>query len=336
MSIRPLCTTSPRNGGDGMKRTTQLLSIVLIIALFACFNLGIYTLVTRRCGGLLEGDQRADAIAVDDYVPFEDAAALAKLDRPASLSLEGELPVLDGAAALLPVYAAFANAVYPEGSCPFDGEDYAPGSAMQFRNTLRAYKAIVDGDADIVFCAAPSEAQLAYAKEQGVELTFTPIGREAFVFLVNEHNPVESLTVEQIRGIYRGEYHNWKELGGADRLIDPLERIEGSGSQSALVSFLGGEPTGKHPLSFLGASIGFSFRYYTIGILQNTDVKLLAVNGVYPDEDNIRSGAYPITVEFYAVTRANDDNPNTKAMLNWILSEEGQQLIEQSGYVGIG
>ncbi len=319
-----------------MKLVKQLLSVALILALFACFNLSIYTLVTARCGGLLEEDRRADAIEVEAYVPFDDEAALARLDRPASLSLDGELPVLDGAAALLPVYAAFANAVYPEGSCTFDGNTYTADSAMQFRNTLRAYEAIVDGDADIVFCAAPSEEQLAYAKEQGVELTFTPIGREAFVFLVNEHNPVGSLTVEQIRGIYQGAYHNWNEVGGADRLIDPLERIEGSGSQSALVSFLGGEPTGKHPLSFLGASIGFSFRYYTVGILQNSGVKLLSVNDVYPDENNIRNGAYPITVEFYAVTRTDNDNPNIQAMLDWMLSDEGQQLIEQSGYVGIG
>ena len=72
-----------------------------------------------------------------------------------------------------------------------------------------------------------------------------------------------------------------------------------------------------------------------LGILQNSGVKLLAVNGVEPTEDNIRSGAYPITVQFYAVTRANDPNPHTAAMLEWILSDEGQVLIEQSGYVGI-
>ena len=319
-----------------MKLTKQLLSVLLIVALFACFNLGIYTTVTSRCGGLLEGNSRADAIEVSEYVPFDETARLARLEMSASLTLNGDLPVLDGAAALLPVYAAFANAVYPEGSCEFDGEGYTADSAMQFRNTLKAYEAVVNGDADIVFCAAPSKAQLAYAEEQGVELTLTPIGREAFVFLVNEHNPVESLTAEQIRGIYHGEYHNWRELGGADRLIDPLTRIEGSGSQSALVAFLGDEPSGKHPLSFAGASIGFSFRYYTLGILQNSGVKLLSVNGVAPTEENIRNGSYPITVEFYAVTRKGDDDPHTAAMLDWILSEEGQYLIEQSGYVGIG
>ncbi len=318
-----------------MKLTKQLLSVLLIVALFACFNLGVYATVTSRCGGLLDGNRRADAIEVSDYVPFDETARIARLEGAASLTLSGDLPVLDGAAALLPVYAAFANAVYPEGSCGFDGENYTADSAMQFRNTLKAYKAVVDGDADIVFCAAPSQAQLDYAKEQGVALTLTPIGREAFVFLVNENNPVSSLTAEQIRGIYRGEYHNWRELGGANRLIDPLTRIEGSGSQSALTAFLGGEPTGKHPLSFTGASIGFSFRYYTLGILQNSGVKLLSVNGVAPTEENIRNGSYPITVEFYAVTRKGDDDPQTAAMLDWILSEEGQRLIEQSGYVGI-
>ncbi len=316
-----------------MKLFKQISAIFLAILVFASFNFSMYMLLTRRLSNNFSDATRAQMVDVGSYIPFVEGSDLPRIDS--SLKLTDNLPVLDGAAALLPVYAAFANAVYPEGSCTFDGESYSADSAMQFRNTLKAYKAVVDGDADIVFCAAPSAAQLDYAAQNGVELTLTPIGREAFVFLVNENNPVSSLSTEQIRGIYRGEYHNWRELGGADRLIDPLERIEGSGSQSALVSFLGSEPTGKHPLSFMGASIGFSFRYYTLGILQNSGVKLLSVNGVAPTEDNIRSGTYPITVQFYAVTRKGDADPQTAAMLDWILSEEGQQLIEQSGYVGI-
>lgn len=316
-----------------MKRTLQILSLVLIVAVFATFNGGIYVLVTSRCGGLT--DRHADAIMPADYVPFDPQAPLARLNGTASLSLTENLPVLDGAAALLPVYAAFAEAVYPSDSCTFDGDDYTADSAMQFRNTLRAYTAVVDGDADIVFCAAPSQAQQDYAAEQGVELKLTPIGKEAFVFLVNKKNPVDSLTTDEIRGIFLGEYTNWSEFGGPYRPINPLERIEGSGSQTTLEAFLGQEPAPRRPFAFLGGSIGFSFRYYTTDIIQNSGVKLLSVNGVYPSEDNIRSGAYPITVQFYAVTRADNDNPHVDAMLDWILSDEGQQLIEQTGYVGL-
>ena len=59
------------------------------------------------------------------------------------------------------------------------------------------------------------------------------------------------------------------------------------------------------------------------------------VGGVYPDADNIRNGTYPITANFYVVYRKDNDNPNVKKLADWLLSEEGQRLIEACGYVGL-
>ena len=83
-------------------------------------------------------------------------------------------------------------------------------------------------------------------------------------------------------------------------------------------------------------SIGFSFRYYMEGIIKNPDVKLLSVDGVAPTVENIQSGAYPITASLYAVTWKGNNNRNVERLLNWILSEEGQALVEKTGYVPIG
>ena len=205
---------------------------------------------------------------------------------------------------------------------------------MQYKNTVRGYKAIVDGDTDILFCAAPSEAQRQYAKEQGVELVYVPVGLEGFVFFVNENNPVDSLTVEQIRDIYGGEITTWKEVGGANRVINPVTRLAGSGSQSAMDAFMKGrEIAPKSIFSVTGASIGFSFRYYMDGIVGNESVKMLALNGVAPSAENIRNGTYPIIAQFYAIYRADHDNPHIPVLIDWILSDEGQTLIEESGYV---
>ena len=66
----------------------------------------------------------------------------------------------------------------------------------------------------IVFCAMPSAEQLEYAEEQGVELALVPIGREAFVFIVNKNNPVDNLTSKQVRDIYSGKIKKWSEVGG--------------------------------------------------------------------------------------------------------------------------
>lgn len=96
------------------------------------------------------------------------------------------------------------------------GENFATDSAMQYKNTVRGYQAIVDGTTDILFCAAPSSEQKQYAVDHGVELIYVPIGLEGFVFFVNEKNPVSDLTVDQIREIYACAYTNWSEVGGAD------------------------------------------------------------------------------------------------------------------------
>jgi phosphate transport system substrate-binding protein len=207
---------------------------------------------------------------------------------------------------------------------------------MQYKNTVRGYKAIVDGDTDILFCAAPSAEQKQYAEEQGVELVYVPVGLEAFVFFVNENNPIDSLTVEEIRSIYAGEVRNWSEVGGANRVINPVTRLAGSGSQSAMDSFMGDRKIApKSPLAIFGASIGFSFRYYMDGIVGNESVKMIALNGVYPSAENIQNGAYPIIAKFYAIYRADNKNPNIPVLIDWILSNEGQSLIEQSGYIAI-
>ncbi len=328
-----------------MKRLLwQLPILAVVLAAFLLFNGSVYALFTGRLSNNFSDATRAQQINVRQYLPHRAESDLARVD--ATLTLTGELPVLDGAAALLPVYAAIVDTLYPEGSVTFlggdfsddnyHGENFAPDSKMQYKNTVRGYKAIVDGDTDILFCAAPSKEQKEYAEEAGVELVFVPVGLEAFVFFVNADNPLEGLTVAQIRDIYGGAVRNWKEVGGADRRINPVTRLSGSGSQSAMDAFMGNRPYGtKSLLAVTGASLGFSFRYYLDGLVGEDSVKMLSLNGVYPSEENIKNRQYPIITEFYAIYRADNENPNIPTLIDWLLSEEGQTLIEQSGYVGI-
>lgn len=327
-----------------MRAAKQISLILAVILLFGALNGCVYMLFTRRLANNFSSTSQAKMINVGAYLPHEDGSDLAEVDT--AFSLTENLPVLDGAAALVPVYASVIHNVYPKGSVTyiggsfsddnFYGENFAPDSKMQYRNTVRGYKAVVDGTADILFCAAPSEEQKQYAANNGVELVYVPIGLEAFVFFVNENNPVDNLTAQQIRDIYAGKYDNWSSLGGKDRVINPITRLEGSGSQSAMDSFMGDTEYGrKSALAITGGSIGFSFRYYLDGIVGNKDVKMLSLNGVYPSKENIKNGTYPVVAQFYAIYRADNQNENVKKLIEWILSEEGQYLIEQCGYVAI-
>lgn len=310
----------------------QIFIIAVLVLTFVIFDIGIYNVFTKRCINDYSEGLKAKSVELDEYLPFDESSKIVKINS--EFKLTEDLPVIDGAAALYPVFSAFVNAVYPESSCSFDGENFTPESALQYTNTRGAYKAVADGTADIVICASPSEEQLAYAKEKGVELEFVPIGCEAFVFIVNKENSVDNLTAEQVRGIYSGKYKNWSEIGGENTLIAPLQRNEGSGSQTAMLSFMNGEKI-KVRNNVFGKAIGFSFRYYVEGIVVDGNIKMLSLNGVYPNAENIRNKTYPVVSEFYAVYRKNNDNENIKPLIDWMLSEEGQKIVEESGYVSI-
>ena len=312
----------------------QFLIIGVIIIMFVLFDIGIYQTFTRRCISDYSEGMQAKSVELDEYLPFREESKIIKMRS--ELQLSGDLPVIDGAAALYPVFSAFVNAVYPEESSVFDGENFSQDSCLQMNNTRGAYQAVVDGTSDIIVCAEPSKEQLAYAEEKGVELEMVPIGSEAFVFVVNTKNPVENLTVEQVKGIYTGKYTNWSQLGGDDKRIGALQRNEGSGSQTAMLHFMEGEEMKTDYDSFLGSAIGYSFRFYVESVVADGGVKLLSLNGFYPDKENIKNGSYPIVDHFYAIYRKDNKNKNIPVLIDWMLSEEGQKIIEETGYVRIG
>ena len=280
-----------------------------------------------------------------EYLPFVEETKIVKLNYEASLKLTENLPRLDGAAAVFPVYSAFVNATYPNTTKLNDG-------VFEYNNTVRGYSLLAQKETDIFFGGYPSEEQIDFARENNTEFEYTEIAKEAFVFFVHKDNPIESLTTEEIKKIYSGEITNWKDVGGRDEEIVAFQRNEGSGSQSMLLRFMDGSPIMKAPTEQVNDlmsgiidqvsdyknktnSIGFSFRYYMEGIIKNPNVKILKIDGIEPNIENIREEKYPITGALYAVTYKDNNNENVQKLLDWILSSEGQEIIEKTGYAGI-
>ncbi len=278
------------------------------------------------------------------YMPFTNSDKLSRLEEKSSLrfSKEDELPVVDGATALFPVYCSFVEAVYPS-DCEIE-------KCVGFNKTTGAYKNLIEEKADIIFVAQPSKEQIEAAKEAGIEFNMYPIGYEAFVFLVNQKNPVDGLSLAQIKDIYTGKITNWKDVGGKNQLIRPFQRDTNSGSQTAFLSVMGKDadllPPETHQVSGMDGlidvvsdyqnhsnAIGYSFRYYVESMDKNINIKILKLNGIEPNRENIRNRTYPITDNFYAITLKGKESANTKKFINWILSEQGQTLIEKVGYV---
>lgn len=310
----------------------QLLLITGISAFFISFNLIIFSLFTKPCLPAKElSPSEPKTISVEKYLPFDENSDIVRIDS--SLEITENIPVLDGSEALYPIYSAVAYSIYPENSVSFSDGEFSEESSVQMKNTIRGFTAVVDGDTDIFLTAHPSESQMAYAKEKGVELELVPIGKEAFVFIVNKENIVSDLSVDEIRKIYSGEITNWSAVGGEFLPINPTKRLENSGSQSTMKAFMKGTEMKSNPLGFLGRSIGFSFRFYVSDVAENGGIKILSVNGVYPDKENISNKSYPVVADFYAVYRKDNENENVKKVIDFLLSDEGKKIIEETGYV---
>lgn len=295
------------------------------------------------------------------YHPFEEGTKAVTLPEESTLQLtfeEASTLRIDGATALYPVYASFARNAFAPGTEYYTwGEDDA--RTLDCNGTTMAYWNLIKGYADVIFCAAPSQKQLEEAAAAGVELHLTPIGREAFVFFVNATNPVTGLTVDEIQRIYTGEITNWKDVGGKNQKIRAYQRAEGSGSQTALQSLMKGLPLmeaeTENVIADMGGiieqvaayrnyagALGFTFRFYSNEMVGNNQIRLLALNGVTPTKETIRDGSYPISSYFYAVTASpigqpapEETNPVLQAFLDWCLSEQGQWIVEEVGYVGL-
>ena len=283
-------------------------------------------------------------IDIHEYLPFDEASKIVKTDSK-TLKLTENLPRIDGAAALFPVYSAFVNAVYPNTTKLHDG-------IFEYNNTPDGYRLLAEKETDIFIGVYPSDEQKAYAEENQTTFEYTPIGTEAFVFFVHKDNPITNLTTGQIKDIYSGKITNWKDVGGKNEKIAAFQRNEGSGSQSMLKRFMGDTPIMDAPTEMVNDfmagiiekvadyksktnSIGFSFRYYVEGIIKNPDIKMISIDGAAPTSENIRNGSYPILTPIYAVTYKENQNGNVDKLLEWILSDEGQYIINESGYVGI-
>ncbi|ARD48280.1 substrate-binding domain-containing protein [Sporosarcina sp. P33] len=281
------------------------------------------------------------------YEPFafDRESKLVSLKEEATVQFENHLPRIDGATALYPLYAAFVQAVYPE-------KEYNPYDSEVMANTTPvAYDNLFNGKVDMILAAGPSDAQLKVAKEKGLELKLTPVGREAFVFFVNQKNPINGLELKQIQGIYAGNITNWDEVGGINEPIRAFQRPADSGSQTALERLMGDIPIMDAPKENVSEgmggiisevskyrnyknAIGYTFRYYSTEMVGNEEIKLLAIDGVKPTKETIRSDEYPIASEFYIVT-AGTKNPNVGKFIEWMVSAQGQELVEKVGYVPI-
>ena len=220
-------------------------------------------------------------------------------------------------------------------------------------STTDNYKAIVDGTFDILLAYEPSEEAKQYIQDSGNELEMTPIGVDALVFICAKDNPVQSLTLDQIKSIYTGKTTDWSAVGGKRGEIAAYQRNPDSGSQTLFDKLLGlgndlvEPPEGRQVGTMMGLleaiadyedsenALGYTVYYYLTNMESEklNRAKILAVGGVAPTNETIGNGTYPLTNDFYVVIRKSaKENSPERVLYNWICSAQGAKLVQQENY----
>lgn len=197
-----------------------------------------------------------------------------------------------------------------------------------------------------IFAAQHGAADLGASSRELVKaekgLHEIPIAWDGIAVIVHPGNPLTDLNLKQLRRIFQGEITTWQELGGPPHAIDLITREEGSGTREAFEHLVMGK-TFITPGALVQDSNGavreivagdpFALGYISAGLVDNR-VKAVAVDGVLPTRENIKNRHYKLVRRFLLVGRETPAG-ECRAFVDFILSSQGQRLLEAEGLVGV-
>ena len=168
------------------------------------------------------------------------------------------------------------------------------------------------------------------------------IAWDGIAIIVHPSNPIQNITLNHLQGIFSGKIRSWSELGGRDKPIYFVTREEGSGTRDAFETLVMKKKEisnealvedSNGSVREIIANNPYAIGYISFGIV-NHQIKALAVNSKNPSLASIKNREYQLTRPFLFVVK-DPVNDLTRQFINFVLSPEGQQILEKEGLVGI-
>jgi phosphate transport system substrate-binding protein len=209
--------------------------------------------------------------------------------------------------------------------------------------TKTGIDALVNGDVDI--CTAsrlPKSDELRIlANEFGSIGMSTLVAKDALSIYLNIENPVKNLSLEDVKDIFSGNINNWKNVGGEDRSIRTLSRSPNSGTYLYFKEHVLQNNDYFEDVEIKASTDEivetiledkYAIGYGGIGYGEN--VFHASINNIEPSEKNVRNESYPITRYLFFITR-NIPDGISKKFIDWVLSDEGQQIVNKAGFISL-
>lgn len=179
-------------------------------------------------------------------------------------------------------------------------------------------------------------------KRENPDLMTHTIALDCIAIVVHPSNSIKDLSLDQIRDIFSGKITNYKEVGGPDRRIVLVEREDGSGTRSMFESMVMNntdvsdsalQKPASGAIRFTVSGNPNAIGYVGIGYLDDS-IKPVSIKGVLPIEENVKTKAYPLSRNLYLVTKGAPSGLSTE-FIDYILSEEGQKIVREEGFIPI-
>ena len=263
-----------------------------------------------------------------------------------SVAAEGsDTLVIDGSTTVGPIAKAFAE-YYMAKNKDINVTVNESGSG-------NGAKSLINGVCDIADMSRfMKDKEFAAAVEKGVMPVPHVVAMDGLPILVHPSNPVKNLSVAQVRDIYSGKIDNWSKVGGPNIPVVVISRETNSGTYETFHNLVmthkvNGEKVKekiKDGAEYVGSNGGIRARvqstpsaigYAGLGFVDNT-VKALEIDGVYPSAQSVTSGRYPVARPLYMFTNGYPKlGSHVHAFVTMHLSEKGQEIIEEIGFVPV-
>jgi len=245
--------------------------------------------------------------------------------------------VIDGSTTVGPIAKAFAEyfmAAHPDVNITVSESGSGNGA-----------KSLVNNTCDIADMSRPmKDSEFKAAADKGIQPVAHVVALDGLPVLVHPSNPVQDLSVEQIRKIFLGEINNWKDVGGPDKAIVTISRDTNSGTYETFEKMVLNKQKIREDCEYVGSNGAMRQRiqstpaaigYAGLGFVDKS-VKALKVNGIYPSAETVQTGEYPIARPLFMYTNTYPKLGSVLYQFVTIhLSEDGQEMVEEIGFVPV-
>jgi phosphate transport system substrate-binding protein len=174
--------------------------------------------------------------------------------------------------------------------------------------------------------------------ERGLKVILVAL--DGIAVILHRDNPIDDLSVEQVRGIFSRRISNWRELGWQDKEIIPVTREEGSGTRASFEEMIMGEEAisdaclvqdSNGAVREIIATTLQGVGYISVGLVDDRE-KAVAINGIKPTLANLISETYRFSRPFLMLLR-DEPKGQCETFIDYVLSEEGQEILGASGLI---